>query len=283
MQDLRGSHHVPDTLRFQIVEAIIDCRDIGGGIIKSAVAFANDAWLIRQLRDIAKENDNRALADLGNSGLEQAFDYAWELVVVKAFAALDVVMNIEQFVHVVEILHGEGDAFVPDVDVFLVAGLQLHQLLAAGFPNLRIACRSFIRLLINANNLGQRIPLKRSLIQEIFPAVNDHPKLSPPVADMIIADHFVSEKFGDPRQRIAQHDAANVADVHRLGHVGRSEINHDAFLQHCFGNADPFIAQDLYRFVSDRVGTQRKIDEAGASDYWWLTKIVNIEMRDDFL
>src|SRR5207245_952316 len=70
MQGLRGADHVPNTVRFQIVEAIIDCRDIGGGIIKSAVAFANDAWLIRQLRDIAKENDNRALADLGNSGLE---------------------------------------------------------------------------------------------------------------------------------------------------------------------------------------------------------------------
>src|SRR2546423_2600616 len=152
MQDLRGSHHVPDTLRFQIVEAIIDCRDIAGGVIKSAVAFANDAWFIRQLRDIAKENDNRALADLGNSGLEQAFDYAWELVVVKAFAALDVVMNIEQFVHVLEVLHGEGDAFVPDVDVFLVACLQFYQLLATGFPNLGIAGRQRVGFLVNADD-----------------------------------------------------------------------------------------------------------------------------------
>ena len=34
-------------------------------------------------------------------------------------------MNIEHFEHVLEILHRKRDAFVPDVDVFLVAGLQL--------------------------------------------------------------------------------------------------------------------------------------------------------------
>src|SRR5678815_3911337 len=168
MQGLRGADHVPNTVRFQIVEAIIDCRDIGGGVIKSAVAFADDAWLVGQLRDIAKENDNRALAHLSNSGFEQAFDYAWEPVVIKAFAALDVVMNIEQFVYVLEVLHGEGDAFVPDVDVFLVASLQFYQLLATGFPNLRIAGRQRVRLLVNADDLGQWVLLKRALIQQVL-------------------------------------------------------------------------------------------------------------------
>jgi hypothetical protein len=66
MQGLRCADHVPNTVRFQIVEAIINCGDIGGGVIKSAVAFANDARLVGQFRDIAKENDNRALADLSN-------------------------------------------------------------------------------------------------------------------------------------------------------------------------------------------------------------------------
>src|SRR5438067_402901 len=75
MQGLWGADHVPDAVRFQSLEAIIDCRDVGGGIIKTAIAFANDAWLIRQLRDIAKENNNGALADLGNAGLEQTFNY----------------------------------------------------------------------------------------------------------------------------------------------------------------------------------------------------------------
>src|SRR4029077_4079002 len=111
---LRSTDHVPNAVRFQVVEAIIDGRDVGGGVIEPAVAFADDAWLVSQLRNIAKENDNGAFADLSNPGFEQAFDYAWEAVVVKTFAALNVVMNIEQFVHVLEFLHGKGDAFVPD-------------------------------------------------------------------------------------------------------------------------------------------------------------------------
>src|SRR4029434_6995785 len=152
MQGLRGADHVPNTVRFQIVEAIIDCSDIGGGVIESAVAFADDAWLVGQLRDIAKENDNRSIADLSNSGFEQALHHAWKPVVIKAFAALDVVMDVEQFVDVLEVLHGKGDAFVPDVDVFPVAGLQFYQFLAAGFSNLRITGRQSVRLLVNPDD-----------------------------------------------------------------------------------------------------------------------------------
>ena len=69
-------------------------------------------------------------------------------------------MDIEQFVHVVEILHRKRHALIPDVDVFLVARLQLHQFLAARFTNLRIACRSFVCFFVNADDLGERIALK---------------------------------------------------------------------------------------------------------------------------
>jgi hypothetical protein len=95
VQGLRSPDHVPNAVRFQIVEAIIDCRDIGGGVIESAVAFANDAWFVGQLRDIAKKNDNRVLADFSNPGFEQAFHNTRESIVVETFAALDVVMDIE--------------------------------------------------------------------------------------------------------------------------------------------------------------------------------------------
>ena len=95
MQGLRSADHVPNAVPFQIVEAIVDCRDVGRGVIESAVAFANDAWFVGQFRDIAKKNDNRALADFGNPGFEQPFDNVRESIVVETFAALDVVMNIE--------------------------------------------------------------------------------------------------------------------------------------------------------------------------------------------
>ena len=58
--------------------------------------------------------------------------------------------------------------------------------------------------------------------------LNYHAKLSPPVPDVIVADHFVPEKRCDARQCISKYGAADVADMHRLGHVGRTEINHNA-------------------------------------------------------
>jgi hypothetical protein len=112
-------------------------------------------------------------------------------------------MNIEQFVHVLEVLHGEGDAFVPDVDVFLVAGLQFYQFLATGFPYLRITGSECVRFLVNADDLCEWILLEGALIQQIFPAVNHHAELSPPVADVIVADHFVPEKRCDTRECIS--------------------------------------------------------------------------------
>ena len=105
MQNLRRADHVPNCVRFQIVDPIIDCGDIGGGVIEAAVPFSNDQRFIGQFGIVAKENDYRAFADFGDTGFEQAFDHTGRPIVVKTFAALNVVMNIEQFVNMLEILH----------------------------------------------------------------------------------------------------------------------------------------------------------------------------------
>ena len=129
-------------------------------------------------------------------------------------------MDVEQFVNVLEILHREGDTLVPNIEVLSVAGLQLDQFLAARFPDLRIACRSLVRLLVNANDLGERIACECLSIQQIFPSPYHHPELRPPVADMIVANNFVTEKACDARQCVPEHYAADMTDVHRLSHIG---------------------------------------------------------------
>src|SRR5204863_10193753 len=126
-----------------IVDPIINCSEIRRGIIKSTIALANDARLIGQLGDIAKENADCAFTDFRDAGFEQAINGRWQAIVIETLSALDVVMDVEQFVNVLEILHREGDTLVPNIEVFSVAALQLDQFLATAFPNLRIACRSF--------------------------------------------------------------------------------------------------------------------------------------------
>ena len=228
MQCLRRANDVPNRVGFQLVDTIIDRGDIGRSVIESAVPFANDQRLISQLGIIVEEHDHGAFANFGYPGLEQAIYDAGQPIVVKTFAALKVVVNVEQPVNALEILHRKRDAFVPNICVFLVAGLQFYQFLAAGFTHFRVLARSFVCFLVNPDNLGQRIALQRLSIQEIFPTPNDHPELCSPVADVIIANHFVPKKFSDARQRIAEHRAADVTDMHRFRHIGRSEIDDDA-------------------------------------------------------
>ena len=84
---------------------------------------------------------------------------------------------------------------------------------------MRIASRSFIRLLVNAHDLGKRIALHGLSIQQIFPAVNDHTELRAPVANVVIADYLMPEESRDPRQRVTKHGAADVTDVHRFVYV----------------------------------------------------------------
>ena len=105
VQGLRCTDHVPNGIRFQIVDAIVNRGEICRRVIKSAIPFANDAWFIGQFGIIAEEDNHRVLADFGNARFEQAFDHAGQAIVVKTFAALEVITNAEPLVDVLEILH----------------------------------------------------------------------------------------------------------------------------------------------------------------------------------
>src|SRR5207244_9708730 len=105
--------------------------------------------------------------------------------------------------------------------------------------------RSCVRLFVNPNELGKRVALERLLLQEIFPAPDHHSKLRPPIADVIVANHVVSEKAGDARESVTERGTANVTDVHRLGHVRRAEINHDFLRRRRPYDAKPILADNL--------------------------------------
>ena len=161
-------------------------------------------------------------------------------------------MHIEQLINALKVLHRERHAFVPNIHVYLVAGLQFHEFLAAGFANVRIATGPFVCFLVNAHNFCERIALERLSIQQVLPAVNDHPELCAPVADVIIADNFVSKKLSHAGQGVTEQRAADMPDMHRFGHIRRAEINYDALWRICFGDTEPFISQHVKRLFSDR-------------------------------
>ena len=84
---------------------------------------------------------------------------------------------------------------------------------------------------------------------------------------MIVADDVVAEKGGDPREGVAEDGAANVPDVHRLGDVGRTEIDHDA-LRRIGGRDAEALVPEEFRGLARRSGSgaERKVDEPCAGD-----------------
>src|SRR5204863_4376838 len=98
MQSLRRANYVPNRVGFQIVDAIIDCRDIRRRIIKAAVPFPDDQGFISKFGNISEENDHRTFADLSDAAFEQAIYDGGQPIVIKTFAALEVVVDVEQLV-----------------------------------------------------------------------------------------------------------------------------------------------------------------------------------------
>jgi hypothetical protein len=149
--------------------------------------------------------------------------------------------------------------------------------------NFRILSRSLVCFLVNAHNLCERITLQRLSIEQILPAVNHHPELRAPVANVIITDHFVSEKLRDARKSIAEHCATDVTDVHRFGDIGRPKIDDDTLCRFCLSNTESVVPQHFHCLFSDRAGQQCEVDEAGARHDRRFANIASNKMRDDFL
>ena len=71
--------------------------------------------------------------------------------------------------------------------------------------------------------------LSASRLQMMFPAEEQHSELRAPVADVVVGDDAVAEQAQRAREAVSEDRGADVAHVHRLGHIRRAEINHRRF------------------------------------------------------
>ena len=118
MQGLRRADDIPERIPLQLVDAIVDGGDVGRRVIEAAVAFPHDAGPLGQLGNVAEKNADRAFADFRDAGLEQPVHHRRQPIVVETFPALDVVVDVENFVDGFEFLLRERDAFIPDARDF---------------------------------------------------------------------------------------------------------------------------------------------------------------------
>ena len=122
-----------------------------------------------------------------------------------------------------------------------------------------------------------------ALIQNVLPAVNHHSELRAPITNVIVPHRIVAEELRDPGQSITEHGAADMTHVHRFGHVGRTEVDHNstrrivalATPSRSFCRSCP-----ACRAIADR--PKAKIDKAGAGNRGGFRPLAHIESRADF-
>ena len=117
---------------------------------------------------------------------------------------------------------------------------------------------------IEAFRNGADILAKRLAIPEEGGA-REHIDLSAGIVDVIFAGDVVTREIKQARQRVAEHGAAAMADMHRSGRIGR-----DVFDVDLGAAADAAVIGPLAQHRPQRLrpsgGLQCQVDEAGTGD-----------------
>ena len=82
---LRSANDIPDGIRMPLFDPILDRRNIGRRIPKSAVGFPNDKWILRQR---AVPDNDRSFAYLSEPSVLQLLHNSRQFRVIEAFAQL---------------------------------------------------------------------------------------------------------------------------------------------------------------------------------------------------
>src|ERR1700720_3984474 len=100
---------------------------------------------------------------------------------------------------------------------------------------------------------------------------------------MIVADDVMAEESGDARKRVAQNGAADVADVHWFGQIGRAKVDHDFSRRYRSCDSEPLVRDELNYFLRDRLAAQNKVNETDTRNRGRLAKIDNVQSPHDLI
>ena len=90
----------------------------------------------------------------------------------------------------------------------------------------------------------------------------------------------MAEQAQRARKRIAQNRRADVADVHRLGHVGRTEINDHGPRASRFLEEQMFAPRGRFQRLCERGGVEPEIQKTCAGDFDRFAPLGDIKGRD---
>ena len=119
---------VEDLVGMPGFDAILDGREVGGGVGERTVALADQEGGL----GLFDEDDDGAFAFDGRASFLQVGDDGGELGVVEAFTELNVELHAQAVVYGLERGQAVGDEPLPEGAVFGVAGVELGGLDAGG-------------------------------------------------------------------------------------------------------------------------------------------------------
>ena len=157
--------------------------------------------------------------------------------------------------------HGDVDVALPASQRIGVAVLQVHHGLPGAVGEVGVDLEALAGLGVEALQVGEAI----GVFAEIVEMRDQTSKLRSPVADVVLADDRVAERFENTRHGIADDGAAQVVYLHLLGEIRVRIVDDHALTRRCLNEG--FGQCPAQQGVVDRQADEtRARDCTGAGD-----------------
>ena len=209
------------------------------------------------------EHDHRTVVLLDEpSGLEPVVhDRHQVLVLALTHQVVVGEQHPESSVHQVEVVGRHVDEALPDRDRVGVPLLEQDHPVAGAVGERLVLVELRVGGLVEAVEIALAHSLGGDVLADVEEVLDQHPERTPPVADVVLADHLVAHELQHPDERVADHRGAEVTGVHLLGDIRRRVVDHDPLLLGVRFDAEAIVAGDGGELCSEPLGREGDVDE----------------------
>ena len=111
--------------------------------------------------------------------------------------------------------------------------------------------------------------------------LDEHAELRPPIPHMVLADYAMIERFQRASQGVTDDGAAQVTDVHLLGHVGTGVIDDHSLGCGRRSQPDARVGHGLCGASDQEVISQRQVDESRPRNGGFLADVLQASRSED--
>ena len=282
---LTGVDVIQHAIGMQCFITIFRTGDISGGVEIATIFLLNDhahrfAFLVFEL---IKEYDGRAFTFYCQTFGFQVRHDTRQHWVVETFTH-DVIAgqrHVETIVGDLVLRHGDVDQFAPHLAEIFVTALQFDYVVTCTLGKLFIFVVMLFRIAVETFKVSQ-LHFTGVFLLLLFQPRNQHTELSTPVADVVRANHFVTEELQSTHCRVTNNGRAQVTDVHLFRHVRSGVVNHNG-LFFWRSNTETIGRQRLLNMISQEGWIKKNVDKAWTGDLNFAGDTVKIQMSQHLL